>query len=111
MASNHQRAKFSHLLWTKLREIGGSEIEIEKDPLGYRYQVNKHGLIVSGDMSVIQDTHARFIALLMVEGFEVDRTISGVRIAAPSLNQAHAVLDVPQEMPLTQDGKLRIGIY
>jgi hypothetical protein len=114
-ASNQQRSRLSHKMWGKIREIGGSEVEIEKDPLGARYQVNKHGLIVTGSVEAIEDLHLRLVALLTVELWRVEKNGSMITLSHPfsgtsNVGDAVACIHSPYELP-TGGMRMDIGIH
>jgi hypothetical protein len=70
-ASNRSKARLRHMLWTMLREVGGSDIEMESNPLAARYEVNRHQIDVSGDLETLRDVQARFMALVSIHCWTV----------------------------------------
>jgi hypothetical protein len=94
-----------------VRQIGGSNVEIESDPLGSRYQVNKFGLIVTAeDNEIIFDTYNRLLVLLKVECWTFEQSPSGhtVHVTYPPLAPAHATIDKPH---IDIFSRMRIGIH
>ena len=85
-------------LYGKLREIEES-LEINDDPLGKRYDVNKHGLIVKGDIPILKDTRMRLLALLSIEGWSVAKVFGGHAVTHPDIG-ASALISVAGNTPL-----------
>ena len=111
MPSNAQRKKLHHRLWKKIRQIGGSNIEIENDPLGSRYQVNKFGIIVTADdEQVIKDIYSRLLALLKIECWEFSQSGSTQYVGYPPLAPVVAAIGQPHQGAMTQ-WRLNIGIH
>lgn len=111
MASNRQRAKLNKRLFSKLREVGGSEIEISCDPLGALYEVNKHGLHVDGQD--LQDTYDRLLALLMIEGWTVaPEKLGSIEVAMEALPEsAKAYIERPYPaFPGSEESRMRITV-
>lgn len=69
--SSNQRGKLRAKLWKAFREVGGSDIEIERDPMHARYEVNRHGLQITGPKAVLDDVFDRTLALLVIHGWKV----------------------------------------
>ncbi len=44
MASHGEQDRFRRHLWAVARTVGGDEIEISRDPLHKRYEVNRHSV-------------------------------------------------------------------
>jgi hypothetical protein len=72
--SETQRKKLSRRLWSKAREvIGDADVVMHDDPLGNRYSVNKYAIIVEGeDYDTVLDCRSRLLALLMIEGWNIE---------------------------------------
>jgi len=83
--SEAQRKKLNRRLWGKMREIiGDADVAMHDDPLGQRYSVNKHAIIVEGDdYEVLLDIRNRLLALLTVEGWDTRKERSSVAVKHP----------------------------
>jgi hypothetical protein len=98
MASNNKRAALSKRLWGKLRELGGPELDLENDPLGARYEVNKYGIIVNTDtFDEIKDVFDRLLALLTVEGWTIKRRGSDFYVSRHEFDDAVGAFHEPAD--------------
>lgn len=111
--SETQRKRMNRRLWSKVREIIGStdDITMREDPLGARYSVNKYAIIVeSDDYSMILDTHARLLALLMVEGWQVANGTASHNVTHGDY-EANAVVSRPHPAQPGCEARFDIGVY
>ena len=102
-ASNRQRSRLRNRIWAIMRDASGEGVYIYRDPMGYRYEVNRFGVHVDYDtMDEAMIARERALALLIVGGWTVDREnpkkVSRFT-ATPDGLPCRAVVDVPFEKP------------
>jgi hypothetical protein len=103
MASSNQKAKLRRALWTMLRDQNGETIEIERDPLHARYEVNRHGIQVWGDdLNAVRD---QLINALKAAGWTIEPYGSETIALPPEQQVTRASLGVPFKTPYTTEGR------
>lgn len=109
LPSNRQRSRLRNKVWKSVREIGGSDVEIEQDPLGSRYAVNKFGIIVTADdMETMKDTYDRLLVLLKISCWDFEKSGSIFYLTYPPLAPAVAAIHEPYDGP--HGARMTIGI-
>ena len=109
--SNRQRDRLNKLVRRKLIEIGGDEIDIKRDSLHHRYEVNKFGIDVDAPLTTLLDVYDRLLALLTVEGWTLQREGSTLVLRHHSADATSAVLSRPYLLPWSsKDARLHIAI-
>ncbi len=106
--SNNQRMRLSRRLYGKLREIGGDTVEIGNGMR--RYEVSKFDLDLVGQKETIRDVRDRLVALLTIEGWEVQRSAhyDNITLSNAEFGVASAVLAGFQNM---NSGEVSLSVY
>lgn len=116
MESNRNRALVSRRIFGKLVKIAktvGEAVDIHDDPLGGRYEVNKHGIVVeSKSLPALKRLHEGLMAELKAEGWEIEPWMSaGAQAGLPSLSPAKAFIDSARMSADPTTARFDIGVF
>ena len=109
MSGSRRKATVRHDLWNKLRDIGGLDIEIMRDPLHRRYEVNRHGLQANVEKDA-EAVYERLLTMIKADGWETELGVSSAIYARhPIYSDVTAILYRPEELH-SGESRLRITI-
>lgn len=116
MESNRQRALVSRRIFGKLVKIAktvGEAVDIQDDPLGGRYDVNKYGITIeSRSLKALQRLHDALMVDLKAEGWDVEPWMSNsTQARLPSLSTASASIRSPSWSASPAIARFDIGVY
>lgn len=111
MASHGEKDRFRRHLWAVARQAGGDDIEIARDPLHKRYEVNRHGLkIEAGNLEQALEVFGGVIHTLGASGWSVRPVKGRVAISSPEHPGVYGTIDTPMNLA-DYGGGARIDIH
>ena len=103
----------SKRIWAILREAGGEDFYMRRDPLGDRYAVNKFGIWAEFDtLQQAEEVRERMLALLTIGGWDIERE-NPKKVSRFSTTftdaQCRAYVEVPYDLP-TGGARIQVGV-